>query len=146
MGRTFNEGLDKTVANYQEEGVIKLLKEIRDNLAGGINIPAGLIIPPEAPGAPGPPGPRSPRLRPRVPLGPPGPGKLDDSNKELNDIANNIKKRRSKGLIDKKLNDIANNIKTKKLDDSIGKEDLADINIDSIINDVRDLPDKKKIK
>ena len=34
LGRTFNEGLDKTIPNYQEEGVIKLLKEIRDNLAG----------------------------------------------------------------------------------------------------------------
>ena len=49
LGRAFNEGLDKTVDNYQEEGVIKLLKEIRDNLAGGINIPAGLIIPPGPP-------------------------------------------------------------------------------------------------
>ena len=36
LGRAFNEGLDKTIPNYQEEGVIKLLKEIRDNLAGGI--------------------------------------------------------------------------------------------------------------
>ena len=34
LGRAFNEGLDKTIPNYQEEGVIKLLKEIRDNLAG----------------------------------------------------------------------------------------------------------------
>ena len=44
LGRAFNEGLDKTIPNYQEEGVIKLLKEIRDNLAGGINIPARLVI------------------------------------------------------------------------------------------------------
>ena len=41
LGRAFNEGLDKTILDYQEEGVIKLLKEIRDNLAGGINIPVG---------------------------------------------------------------------------------------------------------
>ena len=34
--------------------MIKLLKEIRDNLAGGINIPAGLVTPP------GPQGPSSP--------------------------------------------------------------------------------------
>ena len=34
LGRAFNEGLDKTIPNYQEEGVIKLLKEIRDYLAG----------------------------------------------------------------------------------------------------------------
>ena len=53
LGRAFTEGLDKTIPNYQEEGVIKLLNEIRDNLAGGINIPAGLIIPPGPPGPPG---------------------------------------------------------------------------------------------
>ena len=33
LGRAFNEGLDKTIPNYQEEGAIKLLQEIRDNLA-----------------------------------------------------------------------------------------------------------------
>ena len=31
---TFSTRLDKTVPNYQKEGVIKLLKNIRDNLAG----------------------------------------------------------------------------------------------------------------
>ena len=59
LGRAFNEGLDKTIPNYQEEGVIKLLKEIRDNLAVAINIPAGLAIPPGPPNSsslpPGPP-------------------------------------------------------------------------------------------
>ena len=45
MDRSFNKGLDKTIPNYQE-GIIKLLKEIRDNLAGRINIPERLIIPP----------------------------------------------------------------------------------------------------
>ena len=52
LGRAFNEGLDKTIPNYQEEGVIKLSKEIRDNLAG----------------LPMPPGPPS---SPRLPTGPP---------------------------------------------------------------------------
>ena len=66
LGRTFKEGLDNTIPNYQEEGVIKLLKEIRDNLAGGINRPAGLIIPPGPPGPQGPQGPQGP-----PPLGPP---------------------------------------------------------------------------
>ena len=28
LGRAFNEGLDKTIPNYQEKGIIKLLKEI----------------------------------------------------------------------------------------------------------------------
>ena len=35
LGKAFSTGLDKTVPNYQE-GVIKLLKDIRDGLAGGI--------------------------------------------------------------------------------------------------------------
>ena len=31
-------GLDKTAQGYQDEGVIKLLKDIRNALAGGINM------------------------------------------------------------------------------------------------------------
>ena len=30
LGKAFSTGLDKTVEGYQEEGVIKLLKDIRD--------------------------------------------------------------------------------------------------------------------
>ena len=52
LGRAFNEGLDKTIPNYQEEGVIKLLKEIRDNLAGLPMLPG----PPSPPGSPSPSG------------------------------------------------------------------------------------------
>ena len=44
LGKTFNTGLDKNAQDYQEEGIIKLLKDIRDGLAGGII--------PRAPGAP----------------------------------------------------------------------------------------------
>ena len=44
LGKKFSTGLNKTVPNYQEEGVIKLLKDTRDGLAGKMNIPAGLII------------------------------------------------------------------------------------------------------
>ena len=54
LGRSFNKGLDKTISNYQEEGVIKLLKEIRDNLAGRTNIPERLIIAPPPPPPPPP--------------------------------------------------------------------------------------------
>ena len=36
LGQTFSTGLDKTAQGYQEEGVIKLLKDIRDGLAGDI--------------------------------------------------------------------------------------------------------------
>ena len=36
LGKTFSMGLHKTAQGYQEEGIIKLLKDIRDGLAGGI--------------------------------------------------------------------------------------------------------------
>ena len=36
LGKTFNTGLDKNAQGYQEEGIIKLLKDIRDGLTGGI--------------------------------------------------------------------------------------------------------------
>ena len=84
LARTFNEGLDKTIPNYQEEGVMKLLKEIRDNLAAVINIPAGLVILPGPPSAPSllpsspgspslpPSSPGSPSLTNVTPLSPPG--------------------------------------------------------------------------
>ena len=36
MGKAFSVGLDKTSQGYQEEGVIKLLKDIRDGLAVGV--------------------------------------------------------------------------------------------------------------
>ena len=36
LGQTFNTGSDKNSQGYQEVGIIKLLKDIRDGLAGGI--------------------------------------------------------------------------------------------------------------
>ena len=36
LDKTFSIGLDKTSQGYQEEGIIKLLKDIRDGLEGGI--------------------------------------------------------------------------------------------------------------
>ena len=35
LGKTFSAGLDKTTQGYQEEGVMKLLRDIRDSLRGG---------------------------------------------------------------------------------------------------------------
>ena len=40
LGKAFNQGLDKKAENYKEEGVIKILKDIRDEIArpiGGNN-------------------------------------------------------------------------------------------------------------
>ena len=39
LGQTFNTGLDKNAQGYQEEGIIKLLKDIRNGLAGNVIIP-----------------------------------------------------------------------------------------------------------
>ena len=39
LGKAFSTGLDKAAVGYQEEGVIKLLKDIRDGLAGNVNRP-----------------------------------------------------------------------------------------------------------
>ena len=36
MGKAFSAGLDKTAEGYQKEGVIKLLKDIKDGIAGNI--------------------------------------------------------------------------------------------------------------
>ena len=54
LGRAFNEGLDKTIPNYQEEGVIKLLKETRNNLAGLAIPPGPSSLPSLPPSSPGP--------------------------------------------------------------------------------------------
>ena len=43
LGKTFSVGLDKTAQGYQEERVIKLLKDIRDSLA---RAPPGPAAPP----------------------------------------------------------------------------------------------------
>ena len=40
LGQTFSIGLDKTAQGYQEEGVMKLLKDIRDSLAGVVIRPS----------------------------------------------------------------------------------------------------------
>ena len=39
LGKTFSAGLDKTAQGYQEEGIMKLLKDIRDSLRGGARPP-----------------------------------------------------------------------------------------------------------
>ena len=42
LGKAFSTGLDKAAQGYQEEGIIKILKDIRDGLAGG-NRPNGNV-------------------------------------------------------------------------------------------------------
>ena len=101
LGKSFNKGLDKTIPNYQEEGVIKLLKEIRDNLAGRINIPERLIIPPPPPTPP--------------------PGK--DTRSSFDDI------NKKEGISNQKINEIKIKIGKKIGDMFFGSDELLKINI-----------------
>ena len=39
LGKTFSTGLDKTAQGYQEGGIMKILTDIRDALAGNVIIP-----------------------------------------------------------------------------------------------------------
>ena len=43
LGNAFSTGLDKTAEGYQEEGVIKILKDIRDGLANGVIRPNNML-------------------------------------------------------------------------------------------------------
>ena len=52
LGRAFNEGLDKTIPNYQEKGIIKLLKEIPPGLPSSPSYPSSPSLPPSSPGSP----------------------------------------------------------------------------------------------
>ena len=128
IGRAFNEGLDKTIPNYQEEGAIKLLKEIRDNLAGSINIPAGLIIPPGPQGPPSPggqPGPQGPQgsqdpqgpippVPPVPPLIIPKPRTPSPQSPRLRPKLPSKEKESHYDDINKQLDDIINNIESKQ--------------------------------
>ena len=88
LGRAFNEGLDKTIPNYREEGVITLLKEIRDNLAGLAMLP----------GPPSSPSPPSSLIPPSSPI-PPDSSSLtnvtplppSDSSKKTRTVRSNVK-------------------------------------------------------
>ena len=147
LGRAFNEILDKTVVNYQEEGVIKLLTEIRNNLAGCINIPAGLIAPglpgpPGPPGSGGPPGPRGPPgplVPPRRP--PRGPDDDDDDDNDDDDRNNFREKIDAKN---KEFNDLINKIKNDELQKKIKLSQLNSKKLKDLIN--KDDTDKTELK
>ena len=99
LGRAFNEGLDKIIPNYQEEGVIKLLKEIRDNLPGLPMLPGPSRLP-GPPSSPDPPS--SPSLTNVTPLPPP-----DSSSKLVKKYYKKPKKDRRLDEIMKEINEQA---------------------------------------
>ena len=85
MGKAFSMGLDKTFQGYQEEGVMKILKDIRDGLANG------LIRPNNMPNRPNDDDdrPDRPDDRPDRPDGALGSVFLNNLNTNLNNIQSN---------------------------------------------------------
>ena len=131
LGQTFSTGLDKTVQVYQEEGVIKLLKNHRDGLAGVV---------PRAPGRP---------------PGPGGPGGLDrrdedDDFTDATDISDDMSdletEEKAKTSDDNKvfnvLNKFRNNIESEmsNLDKMVSnKENKWSSKLNKLNNDVKKL-------
>ena len=130
LGQTFNTGLDKNAQGYQEEGIIKLLKDIRDGLAGGIT-------------------PRAPRV-PRAPKVPRG-SDDDDDDDDIPDLeteeqvakANILNKFSNKinnfdEMVKNKLNNDAK--KLNKLNSDVKKlRNYVEENNDKIINKEKEL-------
>ena len=82
----FSLGLDKTAEGYQEEGVIKLLKDIRDGLNRRPRGPPGPDDEDDNGDVPRrPPGPGDEDDNGNEPLGPPGPDDNNNKNDEDND-------------------------------------------------------------
>ena len=117
LGKTFSTGLDKTAQGYQEEGVIKLLKDIRDGLAGGI-----------------------------VPRGPGGPG-LDDPNNDdpnnddpNNDDDNNDNNNNDRSNRTDNNDDILKHQQT--INQLLGEIERININNEEHINKIKNQSDK----
>ena len=123
LGQTFSTGLDKNAQCYQEEGVIKLLKDIRDGLAGGI-----------APRAP-----RAPRA-----LGGPDDGNDDSYNNDniMPDLE--TEEEAAKGILTNALNKFKNNVEIEmsnlyKIVEN--KENRLSTKLNKLNNDVEKIDD-----
>ena len=144
LGQTFSTELDKTAQGYQEEGVIKLLKDIRDGLARAPLGPRG----PGGPRAPPAPGPDSdnddnmPDLETEVEAA----ERIADSSKQkkdnydsiTKDLENSINKLKDRILyLDARIKDskLLNKEKDKLNKDLMGSHDRLE-NFISIYNDI----------
>ena len=124
LGQTFTTGLDKTAQGYKEEGVIKLLKDIRDGLA------------------------RAPRAPPRP--GAPGDNDDNDDNDDMPDLeteeeaAERIAKTSDNDKVLNALNKFKNNIESKmsNLDQMVtSKENKWNTKLNKLNNNVKNLDD-----
>ena len=91
LGKAFSTGLDKTADGYQEEGELKLLKDIRDGLANGVIRPNNMPNLPNDDDRPDGPDDRPdiPDDRPDKPDGALGSVFLNNLNTNLNNIQSN---------------------------------------------------------
>ena len=129
LGQTFNTGLDKNAQGYQEEGIIKLLKGIRDGLTGGIT--------PRAPGAP------------RVPRGSDDDDDDDDDNMPDLETEEEVAKTNILNKFSNKINNFDEMVKNKlnndakklnKLNNDVKKlRNYVEENNDKIINKEKEL-------
>ena len=118
LGQTFSTGLDKTAQGCQEEGVIKLLKDIRDGLAGDI-------------------APRAPRV-------PRALGGSDDGNDDNNMPDLETEEEAAERILINSLNKFKNNIEIEmsNLDKSVrNKENEFSTKLNKINNDIKKTDD-----
>ena len=118
LGQTLSTGLDKTAQGCQEEGVIKLLKDIRDGLAGDI-------------------APRAPRV-------PRALGGSDDGNDDNNMPDLETEEEAAERILINSLNKFKNNIEIEmsNLDKSVrNKENEFSTKLNKINNDIKKTDD-----
>ena len=134
LGKTFSTGLNKPIPNYQKEGVIKLLKDIKDGLSNRINIPPESL-------------PKSPSKS--LPKSPPRDTKLnfDDINKikenqELNDDILRDGINIEKMLLEINYDNIRR-LNNKLKDNNLSVPELKKIN-DDIVKNKNKIPERKQ--
>ena len=134
LGKAFSTRLDKTIPNYQQEGVIKLLKDVRDSLVGD-NRPNN----------------RSNNRPNNIPNNRPNNDdnddnddndRNDDSNDDRNDDRNDDSRPNDDGSDDNKPNDDRNDNNDDNDNDNNDDNDNDDINNDD--NDKDDYDDYKE--
>ena len=116
LGKTFNTGLDKNVQGYQEESIIKLLKDIRDGLAG-------VIIP---------------RV-PKIPWAPRVPRESDDDDDDDNDEQKTLSKSLGELRTDEDNEEFRNKPKENKLDKFVNNMSNLEIEKEATLNKFKEM-------
>ena len=123
LGQIFNTGLDKNAQGYQEEGIIKLLKDIRDGLAGGIT--------PRVPKVPG---------APRVPRG----SDDDDDDDDDDDEQKRLSKLLGELRTDEDNAEFRNEPKEDKLDKFVNNMSNLETEKEATLNKIKEMVRNKE--